>query len=197
MANNEKTSLLQFEVLEQESPRAKVRASELCVQLNNLSLEKTLERIDVLKQLLGEFGSNLELLLNFKCLIGGNIFIGKNVHIMFNFTIMDRSRVEIGDSTFIDSDCSIYTTPFGIRNTKDGKQRNSQNLSAPVKIGNNVFIGAHSVIFGGVSIGDNAEILPCSVVTRSVPANTVYGGPAAAVHADSTPLDEAQEQGEE
>lgn len=45
-----------------------------------------------------------------------------------------------------------------------------------VKIGNNVFVGAESVILPGVSIGDNVIIGANSTVTHDIPANTVYAG---------------------
>ncbi len=45
-----------------------------------------------------------------------------------------------------------------------------------VDIGNNVFVGADTVILPGVSIGDNSVIGANSTVTKSVPANVVAGG---------------------
>src|SRR5204862_6260506 len=49
-------------------------------------------------------------------------------------------------------------------------------------IGNRVFIGAHSVIVGNATIGDDAMICAGSVVTRSVPARAVVmGNPAKVV----------------
>jgi acetyltransferase-like isoleucine patch superfamily enzyme len=54
--------------------------------------------------------------------------------------------------------------------------------TAPVKIGNNVWIGMGAVILKGVTIGDNAVVAAGAIVTRSVPANTIVAGnPAAAV----------------
>lgn len=51
-------------------------------------------------------------------------------------------------------------------------------LHSPV-IGNNVEIGANSVIIGDISIGDNVVIGAGSVVTKSIPANSVAcGNPA-------------------
>ncbi len=51
--------------------------------------------------------------------------------------------------------------------------------SIPVRIGNNVLIGANSVILEGVQIGDNAIIGAGSVVTKDVLPNTVVvGNPA-------------------
>ena len=48
-----------------------------------------------------------------------------------------------------------------------------------VKIGNNVFIGAKSVVLMGVTIGDNVIIGAGSIVSHDIPSNSVaYGNPA-------------------
>ena len=47
---------------------------------------------------------------------------------------------------------------------------------APVKIGNNVFIGAGSIILPGVTIGDNVIVGAGSVVTKDLASGNVYGG---------------------
>ena len=52
---------------------------------------------------------------------------------------------------------------------------------APVNIGNNVFIGAGSIILPGVTIGDNVVIGAGSVVTKSIPAGSVAAGNPAVV----------------
>ena len=46
----------------------------------------------------------------------------------------------------------------------------------PITIGNNVWIGAHTVVNPGVTIGDNTVIGSGSVVTKDVPANVVAAG---------------------
>ncbi len=54
-------------------------------------------------------------------------------------------------------------------------------------IGNRVFIGAHSVIIGNITIGDDAMICAGSVVTRSVPARgVVMGNPAKIISLDGS-----------
>ena len=45
-----------------------------------------------------------------------------------------------------------------------------------VRIGNNVFIGADSVVLCNTRIGDNVIIGAGSVVTRDIPSNSVYAG---------------------
>ncbi len=48
-------------------------------------------------------------------------------------------------------------------------------------IGNNVWIGAHSIILGDISIGDNSVIGAGSVVVKDVPANAIVAGNPAKV----------------
>ena len=45
-----------------------------------------------------------------------------------------------------------------------------------VQIGNNVFIGANSVVLPNVRIGDNVVVGAGSVVTKDIPSNSVYAG---------------------
>lgn len=54
-------------------------------------------------------------------------------------------------------------------------------MTAPVHIGNRVWIGQRAMILKGVSIGDGAVIAAGAVVTRDVPARTMVGGVPARV----------------
>ena len=46
----------------------------------------------------------------------------------------------------------------------------------PIHIGNNVWIGANSVILPGVNIGDNSVIGAGSIVTKDIPSNVIAVG---------------------
>lgn len=45
-----------------------------------------------------------------------------------------------------------------------------------IMVGNNVYIGSHSAILPGVTIGDNVIVGGKTVVTKSVPANSIVVG---------------------
>lgn len=45
-----------------------------------------------------------------------------------------------------------------------------------VCISENAFIGAHSTILKGVTIGTNSIVGACSVVTKDIPSNEVWAG---------------------
>ena len=48
--------------------------------------------------------------------------------------------------------------------------------SNPISIGNNVWIGDHTIILPGVNIGNGAIVGAGSLVTKDIPAFTIFGG---------------------
>ena len=59
------------------------------------------------------------------------------------------------------------------------------NRDGDVHIGDNCFVGAHSIILPGVTIGDSCIVAAASVVARDVPAGSlVTGNPARVVEAN-------------
>lgn len=105
---------------------------------------------------------------------GKNIKIGKNVFINACCRFQDQGGIEIGDGALIGHNTTIAT----LNHDFDPAKR--QNLTpSSVKIGKNVWIGSDCTILPGVEIGDGAIIGAGSVVTKTVPANTIsVGNPA-------------------
>lgn len=61
---------------------------------------------------------------------------------------------------------------------EDGSFTFCKTRTAPVVIGNNVWIGGGAILLPGITIGDNVVIGAGSVVTKDIPDNTVaYGDP--------------------
>jgi len=53
--------------------------------------------------------------------------------------------------------------------------------TAPVRIADNVWIGMNAVILKGITIGENSIVAAGSVVTKSIPPNTVVAGNPAVI----------------
>lgn len=60
-------------------------------------------------------------------------------------------------------------------------------ISEPIRIGDNVWIGMGSVVLPGVSIGDNVIIAANSVVNKDIPSNVIAGGVPCKVLRDKSP----------
>lgn len=105
---------------------------------------------------------------------GRQVKVGKNVFINHNCTMMSAGGIEIGDDVQIGPQVTITTTnhDFADRYTL---------ICKPVRIQNNVWIGAGALILPGVTIGENAVIAGGSVVTKDVEPNVVVGGNPARV----------------
>lgn len=78
-----------------------------------------------------------------------------------------------GDFTHIAKYCSLGENCEILPGVVFGKKDNNSNKSV---VGNNCFIGLGARILGTVNIGNNVVIGANSVVTKDIPDNTVVGG---------------------
>jgi len=94
--------------------------------------------------------------------------IGKGLSLFHGQALVLNQGVIIGDN------CTLRnSTTIGHKKNADG------TFSACPRIGNNVDIGANVVIIGDIEIGDNVVIGAGTVVTKSIPANSIaVGNPA-------------------
>ncbi|HOF17974.1 MAG TPA: acyltransferase [Phycisphaerae bacterium] len=108
-------------------------------------------------------------------LAGGEILLGDHTG-MSNSTLIAKTRIQLGRHVFLGAGCSIYDTDFHSIHHRDRVQRNANVKTAPVTVGDRVFIGAHAILLKGVTIGDDAVIGAGAVVTKDVPAGEIWGG---------------------
>lgn len=126
------------------------------------------------------FGSNLVGLTNpavFQCLENGIITIGNNSGLS-SPVISTMSRITIGDNVKIGGNVRIFDHNYHSLDfeKRRGKESGDDVKSAPVSIGDDVFVGTNSIILKGVTVGDRAIVGAGSVVSKDIPADEIWAG---------------------
>ncbi len=157
------------EIMDDQSERL-----ELMYEFNTSRPSETEKREELLKRMLGRIGEGCYIEPPFRAnWAGKHLYLGDNVYVNFNLTVVDDADVFIGDCVFIGPNVTIATANHPIQ--PDIRARALQYIR-DVRIGNNVWLGAGTVIVPGVTIGDNTVIGAGSVVTKDIPANVVAVG---------------------
>lgn len=102
---------------------------------------------------------------------GKNITVGEGVFINSGCHFQDQGGITIGEGSLIGHNVVLAT----LNHAMDPTHRKDL-IPAPIKIGNNVWIGANATVCPGVTIGDGAVVAAGAVVTKDVLANAVVGG---------------------
>lgn len=116
-------------------------------------------------------GSRITILPNAVLSIGDNTG-------MSQVSITCKEKIEIGSNCKIGAGVMMFDTNFHSTNWKIRRTKEDLGAAktAPIKIGNDCFIGTRSIICKGVSIGDRSIIAAGSVVVNDVPPDCVAGG---------------------
>ncbi len=106
---------------------------------------------------------------------GRNLTIEDEVDLAKDVIITSSGGVFIGKRTLVGYRTQIFSAnhaipPIGERIPISG------NMLAPVRIENDVWIGANCIITPGVTIGEGAIIAAGSVVTKNILPNSIAGG---------------------
>jgi maltose O-acetyltransferase len=105
---------------------------------------------------------------------GSEIVFGDNVVMANGASIQAFSKITIEDDVMIGINCMLVDTDGHDLDPK--KRMNGEVKSAPITIKRNAIIYYNSVVFKGVTIGENSVIGACSVVTKDIPANVFAAG---------------------
>jgi maltose O-acetyltransferase len=152
----------------------------LCYEYNQLHPTKIEEKTALIQKLFGKTKDSFLIEPPFMCDYGYNIEIGSNFYANHNCIILDGAKVSFGDNVHIAPNCGFYTAghPLGAERRNEGLQ-----YAYPIKIGNNVWIGANVVVLPNVTIGDNTVIGAGSVATKDIPSGVVaIGNPCRVIH---------------
>ena len=174
---SEKEKMLLGEIYDanydEELMNERIKAKDLCYEYNHLKPSQTNERIEIMKKILGKTKDNFLIEQSFECDYGYNIEIGENFYSNHNLVILDANKVVFGDNVFIGPNCGFYTAGHPL----DAETRNKGlEYAKPIKVGNDVWFGGNVVVLPGVKIGNNVVIGAGSVVAKDIPENSVAVG---------------------
>lgn len=99
--------------------------------------------------------------------------------------------ITIGDNCYITANCTFITHDGGTLILR--KEVPDLELTAPITIGSDVYIGLNTTILAGTKVGNRCIIGACSLVTGEFPDNSVIAGvPARIIKTTDEYLDQAK-----
>ena len=154
--------------------REQMKALELLYDFNKTRPSEQDKREKILKKMFAEIGDDCYIEPAFHANWGGkNVHFGNGVYANFNLTMVDDCDIFVGNNVMFGPNVTVSAGTHPIHPELRSKQA---QYNIPIHIGNNVWIGANSVILPGVNIGDNSVIGAGSIVTKDIPSNVVAVG---------------------
>lgn len=172
-----------FDARKKELLDIKHKTHMLC-QKFNLFDEYDKSRLPIIKEFIGKIGEKYYFQGPIQFNYGCHTFIGENFFANFNTTILDDGKIYIGDNVMLGPNVSLMASSHPLISEEriamkyeDGHVSVSE-YAKEIHIGNNVWIACNVVVCGGVNIGNNVVIGAGSVVTKDIPDNYIaYGNP--------------------
>ena len=154
--------------------REQMKVLELLYDFNQTRPSEQDKREKMLKKMFAEIGDDCYIEPPFHANWGGkNVHFGNGVYANFNLTMVDDCDIFVGNNVMFGPNVTVSAGTHPIHPELRSKQA---QYNIPIHIGNNVWIGANSVILPGVNIGDNSVIGAGSIVTKDIPSNVIAVG---------------------
>lgn len=142
-------------------------------QYNQLTRNQEQEMDQLIKEILGGTGKKILVEPPIHFDYGRNTTVGERFFANYNLTVLDVCPVTIGDNVMIAPNVSLYGAGHPIH---PDARNSGYEYGAPITIGNNVWIGGSVCVLPGVTIGDNVVIGAGSVVAKDIPDNVIAVG---------------------
>lgn len=142
------------------------------------------KRREILEQLLGGVGADVWIEPPFFCDYGENVYVGDRTFVNFNCVFLDSAEIRIGADVLLGPSVQLLTPSHPLRaddrivagNLREAGKSPYRTHALPINIGDRVWIGGGTIVLPGVTIGNDVTIGAGSVVTSDIPANTLALG---------------------
>lgn len=172
-----------FEIMQKDEPyisnfrempgHLQKKARTLLRELDRLEEDDRERRTEILKDLFGTYHPLAFPGAGFRCDYGFNIHFHGLAVINYNVVMLDTSPIHIGAGAFIAPGVCLACSGHSLL----GEERmQGIGTSAPITLGDHVWIGANATVIGGVTIGEGSMIGAGSVVIHDIPAGVVAAG---------------------
>jgi maltose O-acetyltransferase len=138
----------------------------------------------ILTSLLGSVGEEVWIELPFFCDYGVHVHIGPTTFVNANCVFLDSAEIRIGANALLAPGVQLLTATHPLRAAErivPAEERTNgrspyRTHARPITIGNDVWIGAGTIVFPGVTIGDASTIGAGSLVTSDIPPHSLAFG---------------------
>ncbi len=143
-------------------------------ELNQLRPSDAQAKEAYMKEVFAECGDYCYIELPFRASWGGaHVHFGTGVYANSNLTLLDDGHIYVGNRVLFGPNVIVSTANHPL---DPQLRRFEMQYNRDVYIGENVWIGAGTIISAGVHIGKNTVIGAGSVVTRNIPENVLALG---------------------
>lgn len=151
----------------------RLKADSLSQQYNSVNPIDRKTKDELLNEMIGSLGKDCEIVAPLYVDYGTYVTLGDHCFINRNAYLMDGGGITIGSRCFIGPSCGLYTAvhPLHYEDRNKGLEK-----ALPIVIGNNCWLGADVKVMPGVSIGNNVVIGAGSIVTKNIESNVLAMG---------------------